>query len=98
MAAQAKKWKEARHSTTYPTLNPQWVKSFRSGTLALHQIRYFQHMQATMLLIWKLPFSRLVHEIAQDYKTKLRFTATAILARILSCGSHGEDTPGCTPS
>ena len=37
-------------------------------------------MQATMLLIWKLPFSRLVCEIAQDYKTDLRFTATAILA------------------
>ena len=37
-------------------------------------------MQATMLLIQKLPFSRLVHEIAQDYKTDLRFTVTAILA------------------
>ena len=79
-AAQAKKWREARHSTTCPTLNPQWTKSFRSGTLALRQIRYFQHMQATMLLIRKLPFSRLVREIAQDYKTDLRFTATAILA------------------
>ena len=33
-----------------------------------------------MLLIRKLPFARLVHEIAQDYKTDLRFTATAILA------------------
>ena len=33
-----------------------------------------------MLLIRKLPFVRLVHETAQDYKTDLRFTATAILA------------------
>ena len=80
MAVQAKKWKDARHSTTHLTLNPQWAKSFRSGTLALCQIRYVQHTQATMLLIWKLPFSRLVCEIAQDYKTDLRFTATAILA------------------
>ena len=32
-AAQAKKWKEARHSTTCPTLNPQWAKSFRQGRL-----------------------------------------------------------------
>ena len=60
LAAQAKKWKEARHSTTHLTLNPQWAKTFRSGTLALRQIRYFQHMQATMLLRQKLPFSRLV--------------------------------------
>ena len=80
LAAQAKKWKEARHSTTCLTLNPQWAKSFRSGTLALSKIRNFQHMQATMLLIWKLPFSRLVPKIAQDYKTDLRFTATAIQA------------------
>ena len=80
MAAQAKKWRDARHSTTHLTLNPQRAKSFRSGTLALCQIRYFQHTQATMLLIQKLPFSRLVHEIAKDYETDLRFTATAILA------------------
>ena len=33
-----------------------------------------------MLPIRKLPFARLVCEIAQDYKTDLRFTATAILA------------------
>ena len=33
-----------------------------------------------MLLIRKLTFARLVREIAQDYKTDLRFTATAILA------------------
>ena len=80
LAAQAKRWKEARHSTTHLTLNSQWAKSFRFGTLALCQIRYFQHMQATMLLIQKLPFSRLVCEIAQDYKTSLKFTATVFLA------------------
>ena len=33
-----------------------------------------------MLLIRKLPFARLVREIAQDYKTDSRFTATSILA------------------
>ena len=42
--------------------------------------RNFQSTQATMLLIRKLTFARLVREIAQDYKTDLRFTATAILA------------------
>ena len=78
LAAQAKKWRDARHSTTHMTLNPQWAKSFRPGMLALCQISYFQSTQATMFLIRKLPFAILVHEIAQDYKTDLRFTATAI--------------------
>ena len=80
LATQTKKWKETGHSTTHPTLNPQLAKSFRPGTLVLRQIRYFQSTQATLLLIRKLPFARLVCEIAQDYKTDLRFTATAILA------------------
>ena len=51
LAAQAKKWKDAWESTTWPTLNPQWAKSFKSGNLALRQIRYFQSTQASMLLI-----------------------------------------------
>ena len=49
-------------------------------TWPLRQIRYFQHTQATMLLIQKLPFSRVMCEIAQDCKMDLRFTATAVLA------------------
>ncbi|VTJ85689.1 Hypothetical predicted protein, partial [Marmota monax] len=32
----------------------------------------------TELLIWKLPFQRLVREIAQDFKTDLRFQSAAI--------------------
>jgi histone H3/H4 len=32
------------------------------------------------LLIRKLPFQRLVREIAQDYKTDLRFQSSAVLA------------------
>ena len=72
LAAQARKWREVRHSTTNPTLNPQWAKSFKTGTLALHQIRYFQSTQATVLLIRKLPFARFIREIAQDFKIDLR--------------------------
>ena len=60
LAEQAMNWREARHSATNPTLNPQWAKSFRQGNLALCQIRYFQSTQATMLLIRKLLFARLV--------------------------------------
>ena len=36
--------------------------------------------QSTELLIRKLPFQRLVREIAQDFKTDLRFQGSAVLA------------------
>ena len=51
---------------------------FRPGTVALRQIRQYQ--KSTELLIRKLPFQRLVREIAQDFKTDLRFQSTAIAA------------------
>ena len=50
---------------------------YRAGTVALKDIRHFQKTSA--LLIWKLPFQRLVREIAQDFKTDLRFQSVAIL-------------------
>ena len=78
LAAQVRKWREARHSSTNPTLNPQWAKSFKTGTLALRQIRYLQSTHTTILLIHKLPFAILIREIVQDFKTDLRFTATSI--------------------
>ncbi|CAG7850042.1 Histone H3 [Serendipita indica DSM 11827] len=51
---------------------------FRPGTVALREIRRYQ--KSTELLIRKLPFQRLVREIAQDYKTDLRFQSSAVLA------------------
>lgn len=51
---------------------------FRPGTVALREIRKFQ--KSTELLIRKLPFQRLVREIAQEYKSDLRFQSQAILA------------------
>lgn len=36
--------------------------------------------QSTELLIRKLPFQRLVREIAQDFKTDLRFQSSAVMA------------------
>ena len=51
---------------------------YRPGTVALREIRRYQ--KSTDLLIRKLPFQRLVREIAQDFKTDLRFQQTAILA------------------
>ena len=49
---------------------------YRPGTVALREIRRYQ--KTTELLIRKLPFNRLVREIAQDFKTDLRFQAAAI--------------------
>jgi histone H3 len=51
---------------------------FRPGTVALRDIRRYQ--KSTDLLIRKLPFQRLVREIAQEFKWDLRFQGTAILA------------------
>ena len=50
---------------------------YRAGTAALKDICHFQ--KTSVLLIRKLPFQRLVREIAQDFKTDLRFQSAAIL-------------------
>ncbi len=47
---------------------------YRPGTVALREIRRYQ--KSTELLIPKLCFQRLVREIAQEFKTDLRFQAT----------------------
>jgi len=52
--------------------------SLPTGTVALREIRRYQ--KSTELLIRKLPFQRLVREIAQDFKTDLRFQSSAVLA------------------
>ena len=49
---------------------------YKPGTVALREIRRYQ--KSTELLIRKLPFQRLVREIAQDFKTDLRFKSSAI--------------------
>lgn len=54
---------------------------FRPGTVALREIRRYQ--KSTDLLIRKLPFQRLVREIAMDFAPAgqhMRFQSTAILA------------------
>jgi histone H3 len=53
-------------------------RRYRPGTVALRQIRQYQ--KSTELLIRKLPFQRLVREVAQEFKPDLRFQSTAILA------------------
>jgi histone H3 len=51
---------------------------YRPGTVALREIRKYQ--KTTNLLIRKLPFQRLVREIAQNFRPDLLFQSTAILA------------------
>uniref|UniRef100_A0A8C0B2I2 Core Histone H2A/H2B/H3 domain-containing protein n=1 Tax=Buteo japonicus TaxID=224669 RepID=A0A8C0B2I2_9AVES len=58
-----------------PTPNPEGnPHRYRPGTVALREIRRYQ--KSTELLIRKLPFQRLVREIAQDFKTDLRFQSS----------------------
>jgi histone H3 len=51
---------------------------YRPGTVALREIRRYQ--KTTELLIRKLPFQRLVRELAQGFKADLRFQGGAVLA------------------
>ena len=51
---------------------------YRPGTVALREIRRYQ--KSTELLLRRLPFQRLIRELAQDFKTDLRFQGSAILA------------------
>jgi histone H3 len=51
---------------------------YRPGTVALREIRKYQ--KSTELLIRKLPFQRLVREVAGNYKNDLRFQSSAVLA------------------
>ena len=70
---------------------------FRPGTVALREIRKYQ--KSTELLIRKLPFQRLVRQIAQDFRSDLRFQSTAILALQEACEAYlvglFEDTNLC---
>ncbi len=51
---------------------------FRPGTVALREIRKYQ--KSTDLLLRKIPFQRLVREVAQEFKADLRFQSHAIMA------------------
>ena len=62
------------------------ARRFRPGTVALREIRRYQ--KSTELLMRKLPFQRLVREIAQDNKADLRFQGSAILALQEACEAY----------
>merc|ERR1719181_1048051 len=51
---------------------------YRPGVVALREIRKYQ--KSTELLLRKLPFQRLVRDIALEFKTDCKFQSQAILA------------------
>lgn len=69
---------KARKNVPVPAGGEKKPHRYRPGTVALREIRKYQ--KSTELLIRKLPFQRLVREIAQDFNTHLRFQQTAVLA------------------
>ncbi len=86
----------ARKTTPIP-MNIKRPRRYRPGTVALREIRQFQ--KSTDLLIRKLPFQKVVREIATHYKSDLRFQTQAILALQEACEAYlvklFEDTNLC---
>lgn len=78
--ATKKNEKKTTKKRTTPGSTPTQKKTRRRrpDTVALKEIKKYQ--ESTELLIRKLPFKRLVREIAQDFKTDMRFQSSAVLA------------------
>jgi histone H3 len=70
--------KAARSTAAAATDQRRKPHRYRPGTVALREIRRYQ--KSSELLMRKLPFQRLVREIAQNFQDDLRFQSTAILA------------------
>ena len=75
-------------------------RRYRPGTVALREIRQYQ--KNTDLLIRKLPFARLVKEVAEDYigaDYGIRWQSNAVLALQEACEAYLvhllEDTNLC---
>jgi histone H3 len=66
------------HNGANPIEKMKRKHRYRPGQVALREIRKYQ--RSTDLLIRKMPFQRLVREVAQAQKPDLRFQSTAILA------------------
>jgi histone H3 len=59
---------------------------FRPGVVALREIKRYQ--KSSDLLIPKLPFQRLVRDIASNYKTDLKFKSEALGAMQEACEAY----------
>lgn len=76
---QTKSKRETRHSMG----GVKKPNRYRPGQKALQDIRHYQN--STELLIRKLPFQRLVREIAEKFMDDVRFVSAAISALQVSC-------------
>ncbi|KAK7925035.1 hypothetical protein WMY93_007345 [Mugilogobius chulae] len=76
--AAVKKPKPAKKSPRSPGKEDRPQEGQEARHRGLREIRRYQ--KSTELLIRKLPFQRLVREIAQDFKTDLRFQSSAVMA------------------
>ena len=76
--------KRVQSSGVGKVMPPRKPRRFRPGTVALREIRKYQ--KSTDLLMRKLPFARLVREVAKDlttmgsFPTGVRFQENAIIA------------------
>ena len=89
--------KVARKSAPTSSGDVKRPRRFRAGTVALREIRRYQ--KSTELLIRRQPFQRLVREVASDFKSDLRFQASAVAALQEAAEAHMvgifEDTNLC---
>ena len=87
-----------KKGTVQPAGGGKKPHRYKPGTVALREIHRYQ--KSTELLIRRLPFQRLVREIAQDYKSRLNFASGAILALQEAAEAYlvglFEDTNLCT--
>ena len=74
----AKVWRQRKREYAKRTGVNEKKKRYRPGALALAEIRKYQ--KSTQSLIPKLPFRRLVREIAQSEKQDIRMQETALEA------------------
>jgi histone H3 len=87
----------AARKTAIPGVGVKKPHRYRPGTVALREIRRYQ--KSTELFIAKKRFQRLVREIAQAFKSDLRWQKDAILALQEALEAHlvrlMEDTNLC---
>ena len=81
-----KKTQEAKPKKKPSQMVPPAPRKYRPGTIALREIRRYQ--KGTEMLLRKLPFQRLVREVAQAEKDGVRFQASAVLAMQEATEAH----------
>ena len=92
-----KDYRRARKAGDILPAGEKTPSRYRPGSLALQEVRYYQ--ERSNLLIRKLPFQRLVREIAQTLKQDVRFRSAALMALQEACEAYliclFEDTNLC---